>query len=48
MNTDLPRSPQRILVIDDDSIDVFVHEEVLRQHAPTAEIVTVYGCAQCA
>lgn len=40
MNTDLPRSPQRILVIDDDSIDVFVHEEVLRQHVPTAEIVT--------
>ena len=39
MNTDLPRSPQRILVIDDDSIDVFVHEEVLRQHAPNAEIV---------
>ena len=40
MNADLPRSPKRILVIDDDSIDAFIHEEVLRQHVPTAEIVT--------
>ncbi len=40
MNTDLPRAPKRILVIDDDSIDAFIHEEVLRQHVPTAEIVT--------
>ena len=39
MNTDLPSSPLRILVIDDDSIDAFIHEEVLRQHVPTAEIV---------
>ena len=34
MNTDLPRAPKRILVIDDDSIDAFIHEEVLRQHVP--------------